>query len=190
MPGTFEPFREKMEAAGLSEAAVHSFARSYEILVRGDSPLIGEESIESVVELPRLQDVEGECGGDLVGQAVIIKLNGGLGTGMGLSRAKSLLVIRDGMSFLDIIVKQVLDYRGKYANKIPLILMNSFRTDKDTKKELAKYKDLATDIPLTFLQHKVPKILQDSLTPAEWPPDPTLEWNPPGHGEVYTALSI
>jgi UTP--glucose-1-phosphate uridylyltransferase len=39
------------------------------------------------------------------------------------------------------------------------------------------------------MQNKVPKILQDTLAPAEWPADPDLEWNPPGHGEVYVALA-
>jgi UTP--glucose-1-phosphate uridylyltransferase len=38
------------------------------------------------------------------------------------------------------------------------------------------------------LQHKFPKILRQGLGPAVWPAQPDLEWNPPGHGDIYTAL--
>ena len=38
------------------------------------------------------------------------------------------------------------------------------------------------------MQHKFPKILRDGLAPASWPDNPQLEWNPPGHGDIYTAL--
>jgi UTP--glucose-1-phosphate uridylyltransferase len=189
----FKPFAEKMKCAGLDSTIIDTFHYYYTLLLKGETGLLTKDHIEPVKpgEILDLTHIDNliDRGRSLLQKVALIKLNGGLGTGMGLSRAKSLIVIRDGMSFLDIIVKQVLVYREKYANKIPLILMNSFRTDKDTKKELAKYKSFVTNIPLTFLQHKIPKIFQDSLTPAEWAPDPTLEWNPPGHGEVYTALA-
>ena len=42
---------------------------------------------------------------------MIIKLNGGLGTSMGMDKAKSLLPVRDGKSFLDLIVEQVMSAR-------------------------------------------------------------------------------
>ena len=35
----------------------------------------------------------------LLGKTVMLKLNGGLGTGMGLEKAKSLLTLRDRMTF-------------------------------------------------------------------------------------------
>ena len=41
-------------------------------------------------------------------RAVILKLNGGLGAGMGMTRAKSLLEVKDGLTFLDMIARQVL----------------------------------------------------------------------------------
>ena len=40
-------------------------------------------------------------------QTVMLKLNGGLGTGMGLEQAKSLLDLKAGDTFLDFIAKQV-----------------------------------------------------------------------------------
>ena len=47
-----------------------------------------------------------------------------------MTRAKSLLEVRDGLSFLDIIARQVLALRERYAGaaRLPLILMDSFRT--------------------------------------------------------------
>ncbi|NVM57123.1 MAG: UTP--glucose-1-phosphate uridylyltransferase, partial [Desulfobacterales bacterium] len=67
--------------------------------------------------------------------------------------------------------------------------MNSFSTEADTLEALAPYNDLPVrGIPLSFLQHKFPKVSQDGLTPATWPADPDLEWNPPGHGDIYAAL--
>src|SRR3546814_6069383 len=67
--------------------------------------------------------------------------------------------------------------------------MNSFRTSVDTMEALERYADLAVEgLPLEFLQNKVPKLLVDDLSPVSWPADPTLEWCPPGHGDIYTAL--
>ena len=28
-----------------------------------------------------------------------------------------------------------------------------------------------------------------SLAPASWPKNQELEWNPPGHGDIYTAMT-
>jgi UTP--glucose-1-phosphate uridylyltransferase len=115
-------------------------------------------------------------------QAVLIKLNGGLGTSMGLEKAKSLLIVKNGLCFLDIIAKQAL------LAKIPLVLMNSFSTREDSLALLARYPALSGKIPLDFLQHKAPKVAQADLSPVTWPKDPSLEWYPPGHGDIYTAL--
>ena len=77
------------------------------------------------------------------GKTAVIKLNGGLGTSMGMDRAKSLLCVRRGLSFLDIIARQVLHLRQQYDATLPLIFMNSFRTSDDTLAALARYDDLA-----------------------------------------------
>ncbi len=108
---------------------------------------------------------------------------------MGMDRAKSLLCVRRGLSFLDIIARQVLHLREKYDATLPLIFMNSFRTSADTMAALARYEDLPVEgLPLEFLQNKEPKLLAKDLMPASWPKDPDLEWCPPGHGDIYTAL--
>ena len=43
----------------------------------------------------------------LLSSTAVLKLNGGLGTSMGLEKAKSLLPVKDGKSFLDLIALQV-----------------------------------------------------------------------------------
>ena len=121
---------------------------------------------------------------------MIIKLNGGLGTSMGMEKAKSLLQVRKGKSFLDIIVDQVRAARAAYRIQLPLLFMNSFRTHEDTLLALAPYDDLAVaGLDLGFLQNQEPKLRADDLTPVTWPADPSLEWCPPGHGDLYTALT-
>jgi UTP--glucose-1-phosphate uridylyltransferase len=121
---------------------------------------------------------------------VVIKLNGGLGTSMGMDRAKSLLCVRRGLSFLDIIARQVLHLRESHGAQIPLLLMNSFATRDDTLAALERYPELPIEgLSLDFVQGKVPKLLADSLEPVEWDADPSLEWAPPGHGDVFTSLA-
>src|SRR3954470_19962701 len=132
------------------------------------------------------------CEGDgaaAIRSTAVIKLNGGLGTSMGMERAKSLLCVGRGLSFLDIIARQALHLRKQYDATLPLIFMNSFRTSADTMAALARYDDLPVDgLPLEFLQNKEPKLLLKDLSPASYPKDPDLEWCPPGHGDLYTAL--
>src|SRR5690606_33160238 len=53
---------------------------------------------------------------------------------------------------------------------------------------LANYPSLSRDLRLSFLQHKQPKVNVDDLSPACFPDDTELEWCPPGHGDLYTAL--
>ena len=97
--------------------------------------------------------------------------------------------MRRGLSFLDIIARQVLHLRKEYDATLPLIFMDSFRTSADTMEALARYSDLPVEgLPLEFLQNKEPKLLAKDLSPVSWPKDPDLEWCPPGHGDLYTAL--
>ena len=54
----------------------------------------------------------------LLSQTAVFKLNGGLGTSMGLEKAKSLLEVKDGKTFLDLIAEQVKYQRKKYGSKV------------------------------------------------------------------------
>jgi UTP--glucose-1-phosphate uridylyltransferase len=120
----------------------------------------------------------------------MLKLNGGLGTGMGLDKAKALLAVKANRSFLEVVIQHVLYCRRENAVDFPLLLMNSFRTEEDTLKVLAHYPDLAVPgLPLSFVQHQVPRIRQDNLGVVDWPENPQLEWCPPGHGNIYVTLA-
>ncbi len=179
---------EKMRAAGVHPAAIDTFAHYYERLAAGETGLLPESDIEPLRDLPDAEALSEEAPAELVDQAVVVKLNGGLGTGMGMTRAKSLLEVKDGMSFLDIIARQVIHIRERTGARLPFVLMNSFATRDDSLAALERHPGLASDVPPDFLQNKEPKLLVDDLTPIEWPADPDLEWAPPGHGDLYTAL--
>src|SRR4051794_18414622 len=185
-----EQARRKMEEAGVDRVAIEVFSHYYRLVESGETGMIPEDTIDPVdmpaldaVDLPTPTPIEGLAG------TAVIKLNGGLGTSMGLDRAKSLLEVRDGLSFLDIIVRQVLWARAEYGVSLPLIFMNSFRTSQDTEQAMSGYDDLSVpELPLDFLQNKEPKLLLEDLTPVTWEKNPDLEWCPPGHGDLYTAL--
>jgi UTP--glucose-1-phosphate uridylyltransferase len=82
----------------------------------------------------------------------------------------------------------VLWAREEYGVALPLVFMDSFRTSQDTRDALSGYDLSVEGLPLDFLQNKEPKLRADDLTPVTWDADPDLEWCPPGHGDLYTAL--
>lgn len=183
--------QEKMRRAGVSQSAIDVFSRYYRELEAGVTGLIREETIAPLLEPPFLSDVTVDEGAarDALDKTVLVKLNGGLGTSMGMDKAKSLVPVRGNKSFLDVIVEQVRQARSMHGARLPLVLMNSFRTRKDSLAALAVHEDVAVDgLPLDVLQSAEPKLLVDDLTPVEWPKDPSLEWCPPGHGDIYPAL--
>jgi UTP--glucose-1-phosphate uridylyltransferase len=190
MPDGLELATEKMRADGAPEVAIDNFRHYYERLAAGETGTIAESEIEPARDLPSAADLPepDDAGRAALDRAAVIRLNGGLGTSMGMTAAKSLLEVKDGITFLDVIARQVLELRARYRIRLPLVLMHSFRTREASLKALERYPQLEDDVPLDFLQGRVPKILVDGLTPAEWPPDPELEWAPPGHGDLYTSL--
>jgi UTP--glucose-1-phosphate uridylyltransferase len=176
---------EKMRREGLPDAAIDTFEHYYRQLAEGATGMLPESEIEPVEELQDLESLPGED--TPLDEAVILKLNGGLGTSMGMTHAKSLIEAKDGLSFLDVIARQVLELRRRSGARLPLVLMNSFYTHEESLEALARH-GLGTDVPADFVQHKEPKIRVDDLMPVAWPDDPSLEWCPPGHGDLYTAL--
>lgn len=181
----------KMREAGVAEQAIEVFSHYYRQLEAGATGLIPEDTIEPLTEIDSIDDVEisEDAAREALSKTVLIKLNGGLGTSMGMDKAKSLLPVRDGKSFLDLLVDQVMAARARYGVTLPLIFMDSFRTREDTLEALSHHPGIEVDgLPLDFLQNREPKLRADDLTPVEWPADPELEWCPPGHGDIYTAL--
>jgi UDP-N-acetylglucosamine pyrophosphorylase len=107
---------------------------------------------------------------------------------MGLERAKSLLPIKEGLTFLDFIVRQVLHLREHYKVPLRFLLMNSFSTSRDTLDSLKKYPEAGAGSSLELMQNQVPKVDAKTFRPAVWPENPQLEWCPPGHGDLYPSL--
>jgi UTP--glucose-1-phosphate uridylyltransferase len=182
---SFEPFEVAMRREGLPEVVVDTFRYYFGQLAEGHTGMVPESELRPVDALPDLdslpEDLD-EVGLEALQEAVVIKLNGGLGTSMGLDRAKSLLEVKTGLTFLDIIARQA------ERDRLPLVLMNSFATRDDTLHALEGYVGLSRGLPLDFVQHKIPKVDAGSLLPAAWPANPSLEWCPPGHGDIYPAL--
>src|SRR3954463_10899155 len=181
---------DKMRRDEVGDAAVKAFADAYERLQEGETGVLPESELEPVDEVPDADELPAgdEAAGGALDHAVVLKLNGGLGTSMGMTGPKSLVEVKDGLTFLDIIVRQVLGLRERTGARLPLVLMNSFSTREASLEALERYEDIAADVPLDFLQNKVPKLLAEELEPVEGPADPDLEWAPPGHGDLYTAL--
>jgi UTP--glucose-1-phosphate uridylyltransferase len=185
-------FIDKMKRDGQPQTAIDIFLRYYDALRHGRTGYIAEDDIDPVApggiaEFADIADLH-ITGGEALARTVVIKLNGGLGTSMGLYTAKSLIPVKNGLSFLDITALQIRSLNRRFDLSIPLIMMNSFNTERDTIAALDAYPDIRNDIPLSFIQHKFPKISADGLMPAEAPHDRRLEWNPPGHGDLYAAI--
>jgi len=189
----FAPIGRKMAGAGLPDLAIQTFQYYHAQLLAGQSGLLGEDRIGPVEQVRCLDALDNQtaAGSKALAHTVIIKLNGGLGTSMGLSQAKSLLPARANSSFLELIARQVLHLRSTSGHPVPLLLMNSFSTDADSLNHLARLPQLAADqapLPLSFLQHRVPRLDAETLEPITWPTEPQREWCPPGHGDLYTVL--
>lgn len=192
-----EQARTKMTDAGVAPAAIETFTRFYHLLESGETGLIREDDIDPLVDIPSRAEltISDDDAAAALARTAMLKLNGGLGTSMGMDQAKSLLPVRqapDGseiLTFLDIIVGQVRAARQATGARLPLLFMNSFRTRHDSLAALERYPDIAVDgLPVDFLQNREPKLLADDLTPVTWDRDPDLEWCPPGHGDLYPAL--
>ncbi|EFA06874.2 UTP--glucose-1-phosphate uridylyltransferase isoform X2 [Tribolium castaneum] len=127
---------------------------------------------------------------NMLNKLVVVKLNGGLGTSMGCHGPKSVIAVRNELTFLDLTVQQIEHLNKTYKVNVPLILMNSFNTDEDTQKVIRKYKNLQVEIH-TFNQSCYPRINRDTLMPITKKIDihNDLEsWYPPGHGDFYQSF--
>lgn len=186
--GDWESVAQKLDEAGLPPLVQTIFQRQYQQLVDGAELFVRESSIEpadGVEDAETFSDELAEFGKSQLEQAAVLKLNGGLGTSMGLEGPKSLLKVRGDKSFLQIILEQT------SLQKVPLVLMNSFSTHEATLEAIEKLTQVTgigrQDL-LTFEQHQVPKLDASTLKPAQWPANPLLQWCPPGHGDIYAAL--
>jgi UTP--glucose-1-phosphate uridylyltransferase len=133
-------------------------------------------------------DLGADASVEFLNKLAVVKLNGGLGTSMGCVGPKSVIEVREGMSFLDLSVRQIEHLNRSFNVNVPFVLMNSFNTDQDTQSIIKKYEGHNVDI-ITFNQSRYPRIIKDSLLPAPKSFDsPLQDWYPPGHGDVFESL--
>jgi UDP-N-acetylglucosamine pyrophosphorylase len=179
----------KMVSAGVGRPTIQSFLQALHKVAAGDRGMVPESSIEPVESLPKLDQLgaPADNGDAVLRQLAVIKLNGGLGTSMGLEKPKSLITVKGQDNFLDFIARQILHLRGD-SSRPAFYLMDSFTTQRETLEYLRKYPALGRNGPLDFLQNKVPKVDARTLEPVSWPKQPELEWCPPGHGDIYPSL--
>jgi UTP--glucose-1-phosphate uridylyltransferase len=193
MPGYVTAVMAKAEAGGVHGAGLAALRRRLQQLGGQQAGLLSSEVLEPIADLPRLDELPEPSPSqvrDVLDGLVIVKLNGGLGTSMGLSGPKSLLEVKPGASFLDVLARQVLALRERHGARVPLVLMNSEVTRDPSLKVLSRYDGLGVPgVPLDFLQGHQPKIRADDFTPVSWPACPELEWCPPGHGDIYPSLA-
>ncbi|GBG69654.1 hypothetical protein CBR_g4484 [Chara braunii] len=126
---------------------------------------------EVVVPYDFLEEVSDEEAKSLLSKLAVLKLNGGLGTTMGCTGPKSVIVVRNDLTFLDLIVKQIEVLNSKYGADVPLILMNSFNTHDDT------------------AESRYPRVVVDDFVPLpNKGRNDKAAWYPPGHFDVFPAL--
>ncbi len=182
---------DRMREAGVDPLAIRVFADFHDQLAAHATGTVPEASVDPLPDPPSLDDVrpDDDAVRSALARTVVVKLNGGLGTSMGVQGPKSALEVREGRTFLDVMAEQVLALRAAHGVDVPLLLMDSFRTRERSLELLGRHPGLALDgLPLDFLQSKEPKLRASDLFPVEHPADPDLEWCPPGHGDVYVAL--
>ncbi|VDP23516.1 unnamed protein product [Soboliphyme baturini] len=143
---------------------------------------------ESIKPFFELEAPQNEMIKEQLNKLIVVKLNGGLGTSMGCKGPKSLIAVRHDLTFIDIVMQQIQHLNITYGVDIPLVLMNSFSTDEDTKRILRKYRNVKVSV-YSFNQSRYPRIDKETLMPIIR----TLSaahssWYPPGHGNFYESF--
>ncbi|KAI4528505.1 UTP--glucose-1-phosphate uridylyltransferase family [Schizophyllum commune] len=124
----------------------------------------------------------------VLNKLAVLKVNGGLGTSMGMTGAKSALEVKNDMTFLDLTVRQIEHLNTSNRVDVPLLLMTSFNTHDDTLRIIKKYANQQLRIT-TFNQSRYPRIFKETLLPCpKRADDDKKHWYPPGHGDVFNAL--
>lgn len=133
----------------------------------------------------KYEEIEDETDLDcknILNKLAVLKLNGGLGTTMGCVGPKSSIHVRGYENFIDMSVKHVDNLNKKHGLSVPLILMNSYNTERVTNKLLKRYSGVRT-----FTQSIYPRMYADSLLPVS-PNFHDAALYPPGHGNMFSAL--
>ncbi len=187
---------QRMKDFGLNSYIIEDFTEKLKKVYNGETGFIdfkyvSELSKEDIIDLKDLRfqlDYDSTISKEISKKIALIKLNGGLGTSMGLDKAKTLLKIKDHFTFLDIILKQVFYLREKTQTPIPLLFMNSFNTSEDTLNYPGVYGlNQKLNLPEAFIQNQIPRIEKETLLPIG-DGKSSKDWCPPGHGDVFLVL--
>jgi len=172
-------FRQKMLEKKYDERLISLFLKYYEKLKNGSRGIINEKDILPVEygSVEKFSEIEKST--TPLAKTAVIKLNGGLGTSMGMDFPKSFVEVRDKKRFIDIAAEQ--------HKNLPLIFMNSLQTKDMTDEFISQNPQYSLN---DFVQYSFPKVLKDSLQMAENPQNREFEFNPAGHGDVYMSLWI
>lgn len=193
-----ELFKKRFESDGLPKEVFNAFERGYIAYLRGETGMVRWDDVGPMEagDAEPLENLESEAarrvGNARMGEVAWIILNGGLGTSMEMDGPKSLVPVKDGKTFLDLIVDYAADLRKRCGHEIPLILMNSFATQRDSLDAVGdRLSALAAaargKLPVDFLQHRFPRIRREDGLPFGEPWDKS-SWAPPGHGNIFLAL--
>lgn len=165
-----------------TQFSLHSFQKSLEKYGQAEtaidleqfSPLSKENKMEN---LDKNQTTHHD-------KVAIVKLNGGLGTSLKCSQTKSLIPLYNQRCLLDYFLDQMNSFPN--GETPPVILMNSFYTDSETRTYLNTLEQ-KLDIDC-LVQSRYPRLVKDTLEPYQDPENLELNWNPPGHGELFALL--
>ena len=185
-------FRALMERENIPALAIDIFSIYYRQYTAGKKYFIEENDINPLIpeDLIRQDDLQSytAAGTRAISRCAVIKLNGGLGTTMGLRGPKSLVPVKNGRTFLDITIAHMKSLQQQSQARLPLLLMNSFYTHHDTLKALTPFYNDQTSVPIAFLQHRFPRIEKETSGPITCNANPAAQWSPPGHGDLYCTL--
>ncbi|MCW7498106.1 UTP--glucose-1-phosphate uridylyltransferase [Leptospira levettii] len=183
--------RETMKQAGLSDAFIVDFISKVDAVRNGETGIVRWEEVGDLD--PKSDEISLESIHDsypldttLLSKLVVIKLNGGLGTSMGLDKAKSLIPIKGNLSFLSVMAKQIEYLRNKYGIDVPLLFMDSYNTQEDSQRELIQ-SGFKQSLRSSFLQNKVPRLDAKTFVPIKTNVEKE-NWCPPGHGDIYFTM--
>lgn len=183
--------RETMKTAGLSDSFIADFIQKVDAVRNGETGMVRWEEVGDLdpnADEISLEEIHNSYPLDraLLSKLVVIKLNGGLGTSMGLDKAKSLIPIKGSLSFLSVMAKQIEFLRTKFGIEVPLLFMDSYNTQEDSQKEL-KQNGFKQTLRSSFLQHKVPRLDAKTYAPIQSKVEKD-NWCPPGHGDIYFTM--
>ncbi|MDX1502644.1 MAG: UTP--glucose-1-phosphate uridylyltransferase [Thermoanaerobaculia bacterium] len=181
-----------MRREGLAPATIEEFLGCYRRFRAGERGTLPWDELAppragDLADRADLPEIGERRERELLDRLALIRLNGGLGTSMRLAGPKSLIPVRGGRSFLDLLSEQVAKLRRRTGARLPLLLMDSFATRERSLAALRGFEQ-PDGLPLDFLQQRFPRIDAESGGPARLSAA-ERRWAPPGHGDVYWALA-